>query len=166
VDVTKSSIPGVPEATQEWEDYDGWTAGAARAGIEAIATATDENPKELLEVAIDSAKRSIIGKEQVERDLEQMSRERLLPDERILEKVARYEAHLSRGLYKALHELGALQVRCTGGAARSSNPRAAGPISTPASRAIRGSEMGVRSLRSPPTTPSNRSNPPTTAKDT
>ena len=100
MDVTQSSIPGVPEATQEWEDYDGWTAGAARAGIEAIATATDENPKELLEVATDSAMRSIIGKEQaeeqVERDLEQTSRERLLPDERILEKVARYEAHLSR----------------------------------------------------------------------
>ena len=66
----------------------------------------------MLEVATDSAKRSIIGEEQaaeqVERDLEQMSRERLLPDERILEKVARYEAHLSRVLYKALHELEAL----------------------------------------------------------
>jgi hypothetical protein len=56
----------------------------------------------LLEVATDSAKRSIIGKEQVERDLEQMSRERLSPDERILEKVARYEADLSRGLYREL----------------------------------------------------------------
>jgi hypothetical protein len=54
VDVKQSSIPGVPEATQEWEDYDGWTAGAVRTGIEAIATATDENPKELFEVATDS----------------------------------------------------------------------------------------------------------------
>jgi hypothetical protein len=53
----------------------------------------------------------------MEQDLEQMSRERLLPDERILEKVARYEAHLFRGLYTALHELEALQVRRTGGAA-------------------------------------------------
>jgi hypothetical protein len=40
-----------------------------------------------------------------------MSRERLLPDDKTLEKVARYEAHLSRGLYKALHELEALQAR-------------------------------------------------------
>ena len=40
-----------------------------------------------------------------------MSRERLLPDDKTLEKVARYEAHLSRGLYKALLELEALQVR-------------------------------------------------------
>jgi hypothetical protein len=47
----------------------------------------------------------------VERGLEWMSRERLLPDEKTLEGVARYEAHLSRGLYKALHELEALQTR-------------------------------------------------------
>src|SRR5829696_1828192 len=50
--------------------------------------------------------------------------------------------------------------------ARSSNPRAAGPISTPASKAIRGSETGVRSLRRPPSIPSSNSNPPTAAKDT
>jgi hypothetical protein len=53
----------------------------------------------------------------VERDLKRMSRERLLPDENILEKIARYEAHLFRGLYKALHELEALQSRRTGGVA-------------------------------------------------
>jgi hypothetical protein len=34
-----------------------------------------------------------------------------------LEKVARYEAHLSRQLYKAMHELEALQVRRLGGSA-------------------------------------------------
>jgi hypothetical protein len=115
------SIPGVPENTLEWEDYNGWTAGAVRAGIEAIGTATDEDPEELLEVATDSARRNIIGKaqaaEQVERDLERMSRERLLPEETTLDKVARYEAHLSRGLYKAMHELEALQARRAGTAA-------------------------------------------------
>jgi hypothetical protein len=50
-------------------------------------------------------------------DLARMSRERLLPRVEILEKVARYEAHLSRQLYKAMHELEALQVRRQGGAA-------------------------------------------------
>jgi hypothetical protein len=115
------SIPGVPDGAEEREGFDGWSAGAARAGIAAIASATDEDPNELLEFATDSARRHVIGKEQateqVERDLERMSRERLLPDEKTLEKVARYEAHLSRGLYKALHELEALQVRRAGGAA-------------------------------------------------
>src|SRR5215204_5177668 len=48
------SIPGVPENTQEWEDYDDWTAVAVRAGIEAIASATNEDPEELLEVATDA----------------------------------------------------------------------------------------------------------------
>jgi hypothetical protein len=50
--------------------------------------------------------------EEVERDLE-----RLLPDEKTLEKVSRYEAHLSRGLFKVLRKLEALQARPTGGAA-------------------------------------------------
>jgi hypothetical protein len=115
------SIPGVPENTEEWEDFDGWSVGAVRAGLEAIASVTDEDPEELLEVATDSAKRDVIGKqqaaEQVERDLERMGRERLLPDEKALEKVARYEAHLSRLMFKCLHELEALQVRRSGGVA-------------------------------------------------
>ena len=115
------SIPGVPENTEEWEDHDDWTAGAVRAGMDAIATATDENPEELLEVATDSARRDVIRKEQAaeqaERDLGQIVRERLLPDGKTLEKVARYEAHLSRLMFKALHELEALQVRRSGGAA-------------------------------------------------
>ena len=78
-------------------------------------------PEAVLEAAMRSAewkvKKAKQTAEEVERDLERMSRERLLPEERILENVARYEAHLSRGLYKALHELEALQARRTGGAA-------------------------------------------------
>ncbi len=115
------SIPGVPDGAEARKDYDGWTAGAVRAGIEAVARATDEDPAELLEFATAEAKRAIIGKEQaaerVARDLAKMSRERILPDVKILEKVARYEAHLSRLLYKAMHELEALQTRRQGGAA-------------------------------------------------
>jgi hypothetical protein len=41
----------------------------------------------------------------------------LLPDDKTLEKVARYEANLSRGLNKAPHELEALQARRTSGVA-------------------------------------------------
>ena len=73
-----------------------------------------------MEAAIRSAKwkaeRSKLEAEKVERDLRNMARERLLPDEKTLEKVARYEAHLSRGLYKALRELETLQVRRSGSA--------------------------------------------------
>jgi hypothetical protein len=92
-----------------------------RAVIKNIAKATDEVPEELLEAAIRSARwkaeRSKLEAEKVERDLRNMARERLLPDEKTLEKVSRYEAHLSRLLFKVLHELEALQVRRSGGAA-------------------------------------------------
>ena len=40
-----------------------------------------------------------------------------LPDERTLEKLQRYEAHLERQLYKAMHELEAMQERRQGHAA-------------------------------------------------
>ena len=48
--VEEISIPGVPGGTA-WEDYGGWTAGAVREGIVAIASAIDEDPEELLEAA-------------------------------------------------------------------------------------------------------------------
>jgi hypothetical protein len=114
------SVPGLPDS-DSWEGYEGWTAGLVRAVIEKVAQATDEGSEELLEAATRSARwkaeRSKLEADKVERDLRNMARERLLPDEKTLEKVARYEAHLSRGLYKALHELEALQVRRSGGAA-------------------------------------------------
>ena len=112
------SVPGLP-GSDSWEGYEGWTAGLVRAVIEAVARATDEVPEELLEAAtrgarfkVERAKREA---EKVERDLRNMARERLLPDEKTLENVARYEAHLSRLFHKALHELEALQVRRAGG---------------------------------------------------
>ncbi len=114
------SIPGVPEGV-EWEDFEGWTAGMVRAGLEAIAGTTGEDPEVLLEVVTDQATREAAKAkhqaEQVERELANMSRERLLPGEKTLEKITRYEAHLSRQMFKALHELEALQVRRSGGAA-------------------------------------------------
>ena len=114
------SVPSVPEGV-DWEDYEGWTAGVVRAGIEAVADATDEDLEELLEATTDGARRDVTSKERaaerVRQDLQKMSRERLLPDEKTLDKVARYEAHLQRGLYKALHELEALQARRQGGSA-------------------------------------------------
>ena len=112
------SIPGVPDDAEAREEFEGWTASAVRAGIRAVADATGEDAEELLRLATAGAKRAIIGKEQaaekVEHDLASMSRERLLPPDKTLEKVARYEAHLWRQLAQALHELEALQARRSG----------------------------------------------------
>jgi hypothetical protein len=115
------SVPGLEEGTSP-EEFEGWTAGLLHRAVEQIASSADrEGPEAVLEAAMRSAewkvKQAKQTAEEVERDLERMSRERLLPDEKTLEKVARYEAHLSRGLFKALHELEALQARRTGGAA-------------------------------------------------
>jgi hypothetical protein len=114
------TVSGLPDSDC-WEGYEGWTAGLVRTVIEKVAKATDEEPEELLEAAVRDARwkaeRTRLEAEKVERQLQNMSRERLLPDEKTLEKVSRYEAHLSRGLYKALHELEALQARRTGSAA-------------------------------------------------
>jgi hypothetical protein len=109
---------GVQEDTAEW---DGWTVGVVREYVVSMAASAGESPEELLEAATEQGRLDVIGAKQalerVEKDLERVSRERLLPDQKTLEKVAKYEAHLSRGLYKALHELEALQVRRTDGIA-------------------------------------------------
>jgi hypothetical protein len=114
------SVSGLPDSGS-WEGYEGWTAGLVRTVIEKVAQATSEEPEELLEAAVRDARwkaeRTRLEAEKVERQLQNMSRERLLPGEKTLEKITRYEAHLSRQLFKALHELEALQVRRSGGAA-------------------------------------------------
>jgi hypothetical protein len=118
----------LPEAIPEWaslEEYmaewDGWTVSLVRACISAIASAAKEVQVELIEAATERARLEIISAkaatERVEQDLARMSRERLLPDEKTLEKVSRYEAHLSRLFHKSLHELEALQTRRSGGVA-------------------------------------------------
>jgi hypothetical protein len=117
----KLSVSGLEEGTSP-EEFESWTASLLHRAVEQIASSADkEGPEAVLEAAMRSAEWKVKAAKQsaqeVERDLERMSRERLLPDEQTLEKVARYEAHLSRGLYKALHELEALQARRTGGAA-------------------------------------------------
>jgi hypothetical protein len=116
-----SGVPewaGVQEDTAEW---DGWTVGMVREYVVSMASPAGDSPKELLEAATEKARLDVISAKQaverVEKDLERMSRERLLPDEKTLEKVARYKAHLSRLFHKALHELEALQARRTGSAA-------------------------------------------------
>jgi selenocysteine lyase/cysteine desulfurase len=51
----------------------------------------------------------------MEQELSRDVAERILPDDETLQKIARYEAHLSRQLYHALHELENLQkYRTTG----------------------------------------------------
>jgi hypothetical protein len=118
-------IPGIPDALDDPDllfEYDvSWTVSLVREGISVLARAAGEAPEDLLESAAEGARLEVaVAKfeaQRVERDLKNLSRERLLPDDKALDKIARYEAHLSRGLYQAMHELEALQTKRSGGAA-------------------------------------------------
>jgi hypothetical protein len=124
VDLEALELPGVPEWAGLYEDiseWDGWSVGLVRECLSLIASAAGEDLEELMDGARKKARLDVISAkdeaERVEAELSNMRRERLLPDEKTLEKVSRYEAHLSRLMFKALHELEALQVRRSGGAA-------------------------------------------------
>jgi hypothetical protein len=118
----------LPEEIPDWAglegdmaEWEGWTASLVRECISAIALVAGDDEEELIEAATERARLNIISAkaaaERIEQDLARMSRERLLPDEKTLEKVARYEAHLSRLFHKALHELEAMQTRRSGAVA-------------------------------------------------
>ena len=98
----------LPEEIPAWAglegymaEWDGWTVSLVRECISAIASAAEEDEEELIEGAIERSRLDIINAkaaaERVQQDLARMSRERLLPKEKTLEKGARYETHLSRG---------------------------------------------------------------------
>jgi hypothetical protein len=124
IDLEELELPGVPEwaglygDTSEW---DGWSVGLVRGCLSLIVSAAGEDLEALMDGARERARLDVISAkseaEMVEEQLQNMRRERLLPDEKILEKVSRFEAHLSRLMFKALHELEALQVRRSGGSA-------------------------------------------------
>ena len=118
VDVEHLDLPGVPEDAS-LEELPAMKAEDVRACVESIAQAASQDPERLLKFAINAARweaQSAKAKaERTEGEIDVMRRERILPDDKTLEKIARYEAHLSRQLYLALHELENLQKHRTTG---------------------------------------------------
>jgi hypothetical protein len=119
IDVEHLDLPGLPEDTYFLDELPDMKAEDVRGCVEAIARAASQDPERLLDIATNTARwkaQSAKAKvEQVEDEIDVMRRERLLPDDRTLEKIHRYEAHLSKQLYHALHELENLQKRRTTG---------------------------------------------------
>jgi hypothetical protein len=118
------SVPGLKEGTSP-EEFEGWTAGLLHRAVEQIASSADkEGPEAVLEAAMRSAewkvKKAKQTAEEVERDLRNMARERLLPDETTLQKVARYEAISQEGstrLYTSSRRCRSGGRRCSLGSA-------------------------------------------------
>jgi hypothetical protein len=112
-------LPGDLQDTHELTELPAMKAADVRECLEVIAAHASLDPDELLEAAIEEARYEAAvaahKKEDIEQEVSREVAERILPDEKTLEKVSRYEAHLSRQLYHALHELEALQTRRFGG---------------------------------------------------
>ena len=118
LDVEALDLPGVPEDA-DIAELPAMKVEDVRGCIEVLAAAASVDPEELLEATTEEAgyeaRGAAIRKEEVEKEISRKSRERILPDDKTLEKISRYEAHLSRQLYHALHELENLQkYRTTG----------------------------------------------------
>lgn len=107
-------LPGVGE-DEAIEELPPMKAGDIRSCVQSIAEVAGLDAEELLERATYEAgcdsRHAAHKLEEMEREVDRRSRERLLPSTPELEKIARYEAHLSKQLYTALHELEALQKR-------------------------------------------------------
>ena len=112
-------LPGDLQDTHELTELPAMKAADVRECLEVIAAHASLDPDELLEAAIREARYEAAvaahKKEDIEQEVSREVAERILPDEKTLEKISRYEAHLSRQLYHALHELEALQTRRFGG---------------------------------------------------
>jgi hypothetical protein len=111
-------LPGVPE--DAWiEELSAMKVSDVRGCVEAIAAHAALDPDDLLDLATYEAgceaRSAAHKKEEMEQEISRKVRERILPDEKTLEKIGRYEAHLSRQLYHALHELENLQKHRTTG---------------------------------------------------
>lgn len=123
----RMKLPDIPRAFTRGDlsQFKSWTAGTVKGAINAYAERAGLDFDDLLERVraearerVEQAKAAIESREQeIQNGIDRLSHERLLPDGKALEKIARYEAHLSRQMYQALHELEALQTRRAGGAA-------------------------------------------------
>jgi selenocysteine lyase/cysteine desulfurase len=118
IDEEALDLPGVPEDAAI-EEVPAMKVADVRGCVEAIAAHVSLDPDDLLERATYEAgyeaRSAAHKKEEVEQEISRKVRERILPDDKTLEKISRYEAHLSRQLYHALHELENLQkYRTTG----------------------------------------------------
>jgi hypothetical protein len=105
-------LPGLPDGAYI-VDAD-WTAGMVRADWRKIAEFRQWSHEEWLDRltseargALDEAESEL---ESLRHKLDQRRRMSILPREHDLARVTRYESHLERALYKALHELQRLQA--------------------------------------------------------
>lgn len=96
-----------------------WTAGSLRSCMDAVADQSGVDRVVALASCTATYEQRLL-KAQEERDAvdanaERLRRRRVLPEQAELEKIARYETHIERSLFRTLHELQRLRASRTGG---------------------------------------------------
>ncbi len=95
--------------------FKGWNTDLICQAIEILSTYCEKDLDQLLESAGAEAQRNVHGawlrEQALDEELDRMIWKCFLPEDKMLEKIARYEAHMSRQMHQALHELEALQTR-------------------------------------------------------
>jgi hypothetical protein len=125
--LTGLGVPG-DEVQDAWS-WGGWTAGMVRTAIELMAKKFKTNPEKAFAKAVRGrestqsegraecrrlAREAAQLERQVRAQEERLCVRRMLPDAPTLDKVMRYEAHLSRQMTQALHTLERLQAARAG----------------------------------------------------
>jgi hypothetical protein len=122
---------GLPaEAHENAWTWNGWTVGLVRQVLSALAAMKKITLEELLAICLQyqtelrqqqeewGRKNQDLSEDLTRRRREtesRLRRRRMLPNEKALAKIARYEGHLGRQLHQALHELQRIQERRRGG---------------------------------------------------
>jgi hypothetical protein len=97
-----------------WRTHDEWTVGQVRAVAEQLAARSVWTPENLTARALatneDEATRVRKTLEKIDQYASRLARLRSAPEPSTAEHLIRYESHLSRQLFQALHELQRLQA--------------------------------------------------------
>jgi hypothetical protein len=111
------SFPGIPE-NLSLDSFEHWTAGILRGAWKVIATVAGVSIEALYAMAVTQVRCELMcaqaDRKEVLTELDRGRRLRLLPGSHDLEMISRYESHIERGLYRALHELQRLQATRVG----------------------------------------------------
>ena len=126
-DAERFCAPEIAPNTIAWVDVPDWTVERFARLVDAIARATDRDPDDLVAAATDAARDAVNKERRAQRRFDRQVRElradRVLPEPAPLDRILRYETHLTRQLNQTLTQLKSLQH-----ARRSSTPT---PVSTP-----------------------------------
>jgi len=112
-------VPGLPDDSDELEDFAGWTAGLFRVAVAAYAGAVNLSPEVFYRDALRTLRYKVDTAERNEKkalEARQTDRhERLLLKGELVDKLAKYETTVERSLFRTLHELQRLQAARAGG---------------------------------------------------